>query len=96
MNNNIKEIIYKLNKVIVNFENYYKIVNDTINNYNISNRNYEILKNIKEINNNNIINEIDKRSSLGSIKMEDFNNIFFIFNNIFIDIGSNTRSIILI
>ena len=32
----------------------------------------------EEINNNNIINEIDKRSSLGSIKMEDFNNIFFI------------------
>ena len=32
----------------------------------------------EEINNNNIINEIDKRSSLGSIKIEDFNNIFFI------------------
>ena len=58
MYKNIREIIYKLNKVIENFANYYKIVNDTINNYNISNRNYEILNNINEISNNNIINEI--------------------------------------
>ena len=60
MNNNIKEIINKLNKVIENFENYYKIINYIVNNYNINNRNYEILKNIDEINKNNIINEIKK------------------------------------
>ena len=59
-NKNIEEIINKLKKVKENMEIYFKINNNIINNYIIEkNRNYEILQNINEIN-NNIYGEINK------------------------------------
>ena len=58
-NNNIKKIINGLNQIIDNIENYYKILNDIFNNYNIYNKNYQVLKNMNQINiNNNIYKEI--------------------------------------
>ena len=59
-NNNIKEKINKLNKIIENIEEYYNIINEIINKY-INNKkiNYQILININNIiNKNNIINNI--------------------------------------
>ena len=59
-NNNIKEKIDKLNKIIENIEEYYNIINEIINKY-INNKkiNYQILININNIiNKNNIINII--------------------------------------
>ena len=55
----IKQIIEKLKKVVDNLEIYYNI-NNIINKYDIKNRNYEILQNIKEFNNNNILDDINK------------------------------------
>ena len=65
LNNNIKEIIKILNEIIKYINIFYEINNNIINSYEKQNKNYEILKNIKEIRNNikldddinNIINE---------------------------------------
>ena len=51
----IHDIINKLNKVVKNFEIYYNISSNIINNYTIKNKNYQILMNI---NNLNVQNEI--------------------------------------
>ena len=56
-NNEIKDIINKLNNIINNIEEYYNIYNDIIKEYEIQNRNYEILENINYINKYNIINK---------------------------------------
>ena len=59
----IKEIIVKiitiLNKISENMEIYYKINSDLINNYDVYKRNYQIFRNINEINNNIEIKDID-------------------------------------
>ena len=74
-NNYINEIIEILNEVKKNVYEYYKIKNEIINNYEIKNRNYELLFNLKEASNNdNIIDEINQ------IIYED--NITNRFNNI--------------
>ena len=60
-NKNVKKIIFGLNQIIENMENYYNIFNKIFNNYNVNNKNYYELKNINQINNNNnIYNEILK------------------------------------
>ena len=78
-NNKIKELIYKLNKVMEYMEIYYKINDNILNNYNIKNRNYEILENINEINNNNIIEEIQAINNDDNINNQ-VNNIINIYN----------------
>ena len=55
----IYEIIIKLNIVKENIEIYNNICDIIINNYNIKNRNYQILQNINGIINNDIIKDID-------------------------------------
>ena len=59
--NEIKEIISILNQVVDNFDLYYKIVYGIYNNYEVKNRNYQILRNILQIkdSNLNIINDIN-------------------------------------
>ena len=59
-NNNIKRIINGLNQLIDNIETYYKIFDNILINYNIKNKNYQVLKNINEIKNigNTIFKEI--------------------------------------
>ena len=52
-NNNLKEIIKQLNDLIDSMNIYYEINNNILNNYEKQNRNYQKLKNIKEININN-------------------------------------------
>ena len=57
----VNEIINVLNKVSENMENYYQINYDILYNYNLQQRNYEILSNI-----NSVINFIN---------LDDFDNI---------------------
>ena len=56
----INKIIDILNEINRNFEIYYKINLDIINNYDIYNRNYQIFQNINEINNNINIKDFDE------------------------------------
>ena len=72
-----------LKEVKENINLYYKINEDIINNYNIKNRNYEILLNIKNINklkDNSILKELENIINLNSVKSK-FNNIFDIYCN---------------
>jgi surface protein len=48
-NNIIKKMINLCYEIMDNFNNYYKVVNDIVNNYDIKNRNLETIFNIKEI-----------------------------------------------
>ena len=59
MNDNINSIIKIFYKISEYLETLYQINNDIINNYNIKNRNFQILQNINEINNKHIINDIN-------------------------------------
>ena len=54
-NNEVKNIINKLNELIKSIDIYYEINKDLLNNYEMKNRNYQILQNLKEINDNNLI-----------------------------------------
>jgi len=61
LENKINENIERYNNIKINIEEYYNIINGIINNYIKSKkRNYEILKNIRELIDNNIINDIKK------------------------------------
>ena len=76
---NIEQIKNKLDKVIENMEIYYNINNDIINKYEKKNRNYEILHNLIEINNNNIVEEINEINYDYDLKNK-INNIINIYN----------------
>ena len=80
--NEIKEIIDKLNRVIENINIYYKINENMINNYNKDKINYEILYNIKNIENNNIIKDIDNIINDNNIG-EKFNKIINIYEKMY-------------
>ena len=61
-NNNINDIIKKLEKVKENIEKLYKINFDIINNYDVKNVNYELLQNINKVHsfNINVIEDLNK------------------------------------
>ena len=59
MKSNVEEIKNILNKYIEIMENFFKLNNDIINNFDNKKLNYEILYNIKEITNNNILKDLD-------------------------------------
>ena len=80
-NNEINILIEILNGSKKYFEKFYEIEKDLINNYNISNRNYELLYNLNEITKYNeqiikVINEIYNENNITN----KFNNIFKIYN----------------
>ena len=64
----VNEIINMLNKVSENMENYYQINYDILYNYNLQQRNYEILSNINSV--------------MNFINLDDFDNIINDNNNI--------------
>ena len=67
----------KLNKVKDNLNILYNIKKDLINNYDNKNRNYEIMYNLKEINNDIIFDEINKINNENIInKFRDIINIY--------------------
>ena len=59
-NNIINELIEKLIYISRNVNEFYKISYDVVNNYELQNRNYEILKNIDSIKKNIKVNDIDE------------------------------------
>ena len=75
--NNINNLIKKLKKIIENINIYYKIYEKIINKYENKKRNYELLKNINEINNNEIIKDINEINNNFDNKL---NNIMEIYN----------------
>jgi hypothetical protein len=77
---NIEEIKSKLNSIINNFEIYYKINEEIINNYKSKERNYEILKNVSQISNSsvNIINKLNDINNDNDI-IDKLNKIFNIY-----------------
>ena len=78
-NKNVRKIINGLNQLIENMETYYNIFNNLFNNYNVNNKNYHILKNIKQIDiNNNIYNEI-LQINQNKNYIEKINKIFNIY-----------------
>ena len=78
--NHINEIILKLNKLMYNLDEYYKIYNDCIKNFDVKKRNYYIIKNTNEINNYNIdfINILKTIGNEKNIKNK-LNNIIHLF-----------------
>ena len=58
---------------------YYNIKKDLINYYDSKNRNYEIMYNLKEINNDSIFDEINKINNENKINNK-FNDIMDIYN----------------
>ena len=62
---------------------YYKINEDIINNYNIKNRNYEILYNLNKIKEDNIEKELE--NIINSDIKNKFNNIFNIYTKMNFD-----------
>ena len=80
--NKFKEEVEKikniLNYVMDEMENYFKIIEGIYNSFDIKKRNYQILNNINEINNNNIIKDI-----LEIINEENIPNKFYKINSIY-------------
>ena len=83
-NNKIDNIIKILNKIKDNFEIYYNINNEILNNYTKENINYEILYNINEIRNNIKIKDIDEIINDNNINNE-FKKILNIYNKMIIN-----------
>ena len=82
LTNQINEIINKLNKFLEAMNIYYEINNNIIKNYEVKNRNYQILKNINEINNNNKIYEKLKNINEYNNINDKIKDIIDIYNNI--------------
>ena len=78
-NENINKIIEILNNMKHNVNNYYKLLEYMVNNYNEKERNYEIINNINEMINNNMIDYIKKIKNEINIK-NIINHIFDIYN----------------
>ena len=87
--NNINKIIAILNKVVNNLEIYNNIYNNMINNYENKKRNFEIIQNLNEMNNNYIINDLAKINQDDNI-LNQFKNISDIYNKMV----KNSRNVI--
>ena len=68
-----------INSVMNNYETYYKIYNDMISNYNIETRNYHILKNITNVNLDEVFKDLDKINNEGHC-FKQFEYTFEIYN----------------
>ena len=79
INETIKTIIMQLNDFQKFIEKYYEIFNNIINNFDISNRNFEIIENINNLMNNDIIDDIDNIVKEKNI-INKFNKIIEIYN----------------
>ena len=77
----IKKLIDILNAFMENMDIYFNINNDINNSFNIKAINYQILNNIKEINNNNEIND-DINRIINASTCDKFRHIFNIYTSI--------------
>ena len=83
-NNDINRLLKLLNEVKDKMNMYYKIHEDMINNYDNKNRNYELLYNLNQFQNDNIIDEIQKVIE-DKTMIDKFNEIFNIYRKMNID-----------
>ena len=90
--NNIYNLIKKLKKIIENINIYYKIYENIINKYENKKRNYELLKNINEINNNDIIKDINEINNNFDNKLNNIMEIYNKMNNNEINIIYNINN----
>ena len=87
----IKEIKNICDNFIENIEIFYKIYSDIINKYNNKNRNYQILKNINDINDKIIIKDINEIISKKNDKSLQFSKIYNIYNKMSIRFIENEK-----
>ena len=89
---NIEEIINILNKTVNNFEKYYEIIDNILNSYINQKINFHILYNVKEVFNNNIIENLDNILNENNIinKFTYIHNIYMNMTNK--NINSNDES----
>ena len=82
INRTIKDMINKLNEFMKYINKYYEINNNILENYNVKKRNYQNLKNIDNIDNNNeIFKKLKDINNNNDIK-EKLNSILGIYNDI--------------
>ena len=79
LNNKMNEIKKIFNKVIENLEIYYKINYDILKNYEAQSKNYYILQNINDIQNNIDIKEMESIINDNNFNNQ-FQNIIYIYN----------------
>ena len=93
LNNNIKELNKILNIVKNNFDIYYQLVDSIYDNYSNSNKNYQILKNIYELEDYNeiIMSDISKinEEKNSNDKLNNIINIYNRMNNKINEINNN-------
>ena len=75
MSEYLNEVINIFKEVIKNYEILYDIEKYIIDNYNIKNINYEILSNIREIDNNEYFNDLDKIND-NNVRINDIIEIY--------------------
>jgi surface protein len=80
INKGIKEVIEELNGFMLYINKYYEINNNIVENYDTKRRNFQVLKNLKEINNNNKIIDIIKNINNNNIKDKIYD-IIDLYNN---------------
>ena len=95
-NNNLRQIMKLLNKVIDNMELFYKINCDIVNNYDPKNTNYQTIQNLNEMQNFIRGNDIDEIINDNNI-YNKFQNILNIYNkmsdkNLYSDIVENNTN----
>ena len=94
--NIIQNIVGIFNKIIENLDTFHKINFDIINNYNSNNKNYQILKNIEEINNNlksNNIDEIINKNDIDYNQLKDIISLYYKMNTISKENNTQTKNI---
>ena len=94
--NIIQNIVGIFNKIIENLDIFHKINFDIINNYNSNNKNYQILKNIEEINNNlksNNIDEIINKNDIDYNQLKDIISLYYKMNTISKENNTQTKNI---
>ena len=77
----LKEVIDNLNGFMSYINKYYEINNNILENYNIKKRNYQVLKNLNEINNIKEIIEIIKNINNNNNIKNKISNILDVYNN---------------
>jgi hypothetical protein len=89
LKNELNKIKYTLEYIMKNLDNYYKINERIINNFEENRRNYQILYNIKELNNTYLFKDIDDIISTEnmSVKIINIFDLFHKMNNMFDEIS---------
>ena len=92
--NEIKSAMTKLNKLEEALDIFYEINNDILSKYEMKKRNYQILENIKLIDNNEIFNRLKEINKVTDFK-EKIKNIFDLYFKIIVNLTSTVKVVCL-